>query len=123
MNGNNLLIDSNIIILASKNKIDLASIIKNYKNIYFSIITYIEILGYSFDNEEEKKIILEVLNEFKIINLFSEIADIAIGYKKLKKIKLPDAVILATAKYLKADLITKDIKDFQNIDNSINLIN
>jgi len=35
---------------------------------------------------------------------------------------LPDALILATAKHLKADLLTSDISDFQNIDKSVKLV-
>ena len=38
---------------------------------------------------------------------------------KIKKIKLPDAVILASAKYANADLLTDDWDDFQNIDSSV----
>jgi predicted nucleic acid-binding protein len=38
---------------------------------------------------------------------------------KNKKIKLPDAIILATAKHLGADLITDDWDDFINIDKDV----
>ena len=39
------------------------------------------------------------------------------------KIQLPDAIILATAKYLEADLITDDWDDFQGFDENINILN
>jgi predicted nucleic acid-binding protein len=38
---------------------------------------------------------------------------------KKKKIKLPDAIILATAKMLGADLVTDDWDDFINIDDQV----
>jgi len=41
------------------------------------------------------------------------------GKNKTKKIKLPDAIILATAKYLDAELITNDLNDFKNIDDAV----
>ncbi len=54
-----------------------------------------------------------------------EIADLAIVYRKskTKKIKLPDAIILASAKSINADLITDDYRDFQNIDPTVNVMN
>ncbi len=56
------------------------------------------------------------------INL--NIATQAIAYRKNKnkKIKLPDAILLATAKYLSADFITDDWDDFKGIDSSLNII-
>ena len=53
------------------------------------------------------------------------IAENVIRYKKEKrrKIKLPDAIILATANYLGADLLSDDWDDFINIDNSVRVLN
>ena len=39
--------------------------------------------------------------------------------KTNQKIKLPDAIILASAKYANADLLTDDWDDFQNIDSGV----
>jgi predicted nucleic acid-binding protein len=54
----------------------------------------------------------------EIIEINQEIADQAIIYRKnkSKKIKLPDAIILASAKYVNADLLSDD---FQNIDSTV----
>jgi predicted nucleic acid-binding protein len=48
-----------------------------------------------------------------------------IVYKKAKrrKIKLPDAIILATAHYLGADLLSDDWDDFINIDDTVRVRN
>jgi len=122
MNGNSGLLDSNVIIDASKGIISMQDIVKDYDNLYISIITYVETLGYNFADNEEKEIITQILNIIEIIELNKEIADIAIKYRKIKKIKLPDALVLATAKNIKADLITSDITDFQNIDKTVKII-
>lgn len=45
------------------------------------------------------------------------------GYRSHSKIKLPDAIILATAKKMKADLKTANVDDFKNVDKSVKLIN
>ena len=63
----------------------------------------------------------EIFANLDITEVNIKIAKQAILYRKnkIKKIKLPDAIILATAKYLGAELITDDWDDFVNIDNSI----
>ena len=53
------------------------------------------------------------------------IATIAIQIRKnkQKRIKLPDAIILATAKFLNLPLLTDDWDDFSNIDETILISN
>lgn len=43
MSGNRALLDSNIIILASKEKIDIEKLFENYDTFFVSIITYMEV--------------------------------------------------------------------------------
>ncbi len=122
MNGNKALFDSNIIIYLSKDLIDIDKILRNYDEFYISIITYIEVLGFKFNNDIEKKIIEKLLNQFKIIHLDLNIAEITISIRQKKKIKLPDAIIFATAKKNNCDLITFNIDDFKNIDKETKVI-
>lgn len=67
MNGNNLLLDSNIIIYLSKGLIEPDKILKDYNNFYISIITYIEVLGYDFKDKKERNLIDVLLKIFNII--------------------------------------------------------
>jgi predicted nucleic acid-binding protein len=90
--------------------------------IYISLITYIEVLGYTFKDENEKVITTQILGMFEIINPDLEIADLTISYRKMKKIKIPDAIILATARKLNAKLLTSNIIDFINIDEKVTII-
>lgn len=122
MSGNKGLLDSNVIIDASKGIVTIQDIVNEYDYLYTSIISYVETKGYNFEDNEEKEIVNQILNSIEIVNLDRAIADTAIEYRKKKKIKLPDALILATAKLIKADLITSDISDFQNFDNSVKLV-
>lgn len=122
MNGNRALLDSNVIIYASKGIISIQDIVSEYDFLFTSIISYIETLGYNFEKKEEKESVNYILDNVEIVNLNKEIADIAIEYRKKKKIKLPDSVVIASAKNLKADLLTSDISDFHNIDLSVRLI-
>jgi len=123
MNGNKTaVLDSNIIIEASKNMIDLRATLLPYSNLFISVVSYVEVIGFDFMNIEEKNFILSLLSEFPIIDINKDIADIAIEYRKKKKIKLPDAFILATAFYLNADLLTNNVSDFKELDSSINIV-
>ncbi len=123
MSGIKAILDSNIIILASKSKLDTKALLENYDEFYISIITYMEVYGYEFEDEKEKGFIDELFESMEIIEINKSIADQTILYRKnkLKKIKLPDAIILATARFLNADLITNDLEDFQGIDAKINI--
>jgi hypothetical protein len=84
--------------------------IVQYKNPQISIITKMEILVGT--TEETEEVIKEFLGNFTVINLNEEIAEIAIMIRKDNKIKLPDAIIWATAKYTNSLLITRNTKDF-----------
>ena len=51
-----------------------------------------------------------------------DISDTVALYRSRSKIRLPDAIILSTAKFLNADLLTANIDDFKNVDKSIRII-
>lgn len=123
MIGRNLLLDSNIIIYLSKGVIDTETLFAEHDKFYISIITYMEVLGFRFSDQEEIKIIKELLGYFTLVNINMEIANTVVAIKQEKKIKLPDAIILATAKFSKSDLMTRNVKDFKNIYGDINIIN
>jgi predicted nucleic acid-binding protein len=125
MSGINAILDSNTIIFATREKIDVQELFSRYDNFYASIITYIEVYAYDFHNSSEKDIADEIFANLEIIEVNQEIADQAIIYRKNKhkKIKLPDAIILASAKYANADLLSDDWDDFQNIDSTVNAQN
>lgn len=122
MSGTKGLLDSNVIIDLSKGNLLTEDLVKDYDSLYTSIISYVETLGYSFSDEEERAVVLSVLNQVEIVDLNQTIADIAIQYRQRRKIKLPDALVLATAKHLEADLVTSDIHDFKNVDPSVRLV-
>ncbi|WP_341793108.1 MULTISPECIES: type II toxin-antitoxin system VapC family toxin [unclassified Rickettsia] len=102
--------DTNILIDYLLGKLPASNELKQYKNPQISIITKMEILvGTSEDTEEITK---KFLDNFTVISLNEEIAEIAVAIRKEYKIKLPDAIIWATAKYNNSLLITRNIKDF-----------
>jgi predicted nucleic acid-binding protein len=122
MNGNKALLDSNIIIYLSKGTIDFDELSISYDHFFISIITYMEVLGYHFTNEVEKKLIEELLNQFEILNVDLELANNVIEIRRTTKIKLPDAIIFATADINNCDLITNNISDFKTINAKVKLV-
>ena len=110
-----IILDTNIIVYLSKGVMNIDEVINNENEIYaISIITYMEVLGYAFKNEEEKKFVKEFLSYLKIISVNMKIANKVVEIREKLKIKLPDAIICATALVNQADLITND-KDLEKI--------
>ena len=97
MNGSSILIDSNIIIYLSKGILSIDEVFEDENEYYISLITYMEILSYTFGSIEEEQFIHKLLALFNIVDITKEIAERVIILKKSRKIKLPDAIIVSTA--------------------------
>lgn len=54
MNGNRVVLDSNLLIYRSKGRIDRDLLTVEYDYLAASIITYIEVYAYAFDDETKK---------------------------------------------------------------------
>lgn len=63
-----------------------------------------------------------MLDQFEILHLDLDIAKEVISIRQKKKIKLPDAIIFATAKKNEGDLMTYNVDDFKNIDRKMKII-
>ena len=122
MSGKTALFDSNIIIYISKGELDFLRVTSNYDDIHISIITYMEVLGFKFNDEIEKQRVVDVLENFEIIWLNNNIVEEVIIIRQKVKISLPDAIIAASAKIFEFDLFTRNINDFKNI-SGLNIIN
>jgi len=115
MNGNSALLDSNIIIYLSKREMPL-SFLDQFDEHFISVITYMEVLGYQFRNPKEEEFIREMIEVFRILFIDQKIADMAIEIRRKCRIKLPDAIIGATAKALNLCLVTRNIHDFEKVE-------
>jgi predicted nucleic acid-binding protein len=120
-NGVNLLLDSNILIYWLTGNVNAAEILSE-NNVHYSIITEIEVKGHtSLITTEQKFEFQKVLDRFNKIGLTEEIKEFAIEYKIQYNLKTPDAIIAATARYLKIPLVIGDKKLLQ-IDNIITVL-
>ncbi len=102
--------------------ISVVDIITHYDLLFTSIICYIEVLGYNFKTQTEQNAVERIFSSLSVININQEIADYTVELRKTSKIKLPDALILASAEIIGADLITSNISDFKNHSKNISVI-
>jgi predicted nucleic acid-binding protein len=79
-----------------------------------SVITKIETLGFNAPGPEEKKM-LEFMKLANIVGLSDDIVLQTIDLRKQNKLKTPDAIIAATALTNNLTLLTRNTKDFKNI--------
>lgn len=110
------LLDSNIIIYLSKEILPLEKVFQNSNEYFISIITFMEVLGHSFMSEVEEEKVKSLISKLKIIYVDQPIALEVVQIRKDKKIKLPDAIIAATAIVKNMSLMTYNIDDFKNIE-------
>ena len=112
MNGNNYLLDTNILLYALKGLADV--------RLYFDIppsisfVTEIEILGVKGIESSEIKIRETVIEYCQVIPITNSIKKKTIELKKAIKLAVPDALIAATAIEGGFTLVTAD-KGFKRI--------
>ncbi|TLY46597.1 MAG: type II toxin-antitoxin system VapC family toxin [Gammaproteobacteria bacterium] len=112
MNGkSNLLLDTNIVIGFLNGHKQINNFLSNQGNNYklnVSQITRIELLGFPNITNNEEAIIKKFLVEINVYSLSEEIENKVIELRKITRLKLPDAIIVATALIHKLKLITCD---------------
>jgi predicted nucleic acid-binding protein len=74
-----------------------------------SVITEMELLSYPSLTMPEEQQIRQFLAQLQILNLTESIKQTAIDLRKQNRLKLPDAIIAATALELNATLLTNDL--------------
>ena len=113
MSGNSLLIDTNIALYLLNGDETIAELLKGI-DVYISFISELELLGFQDLRQEERPLIDEFLSNCIIVELNQSIKQLTIELKRNYKIKLPDAIIAATSKYMNIPLISAD-KGFEKI--------
>jgi predicted nucleic acid-binding protein len=110
-NGVDILVDSNIFIYWLSGNAEAAEILSE-NNIYYSIISEIEVNGHtSLLDKDNKTKLNKLFTRFERVGLSNEIKDLAIQYKIAYNLKTPDGIICASSRHLKIPLITGDKKN------------
>ena len=122
MREKSYLLDSNIIIYHLNNDSTVKEFLfENIDYCSISVVTYIEVLSFDFQSAQSKDIAKALLNSFEIIDTNKDIASQSIKNRKIKRIKLPDNIIVSTAQVNNLTLVARNDKDFKSLD--IDLLN
>jgi hypothetical protein len=114
MNGNNILLDTNIVLYLLNGEETLIPLLEE-KNLFLSFITQLELLGNKYLDQNDIQKIKLFINECTVIDITPGIKEFAISIRQNYNIKLPDCIIMATSLWLSMPLITAD-QDFKKID-------
>ncbi|WP_236556806.1 type II toxin-antitoxin system VapC family toxin [Calothrix sp. PCC 7507] len=77
---------------------------------FISMITEIELLSYPGLSSDEETQIIDFLNKITVVNIDNNIKKLTIALRKQYKLRLPDAIIVATTESPDATLFTNDVK-------------
>ncbi len=113
MSGDSIVVDTSLIINLFNGIADVKELIVN-RNLFVSVISEIELLSFPNLIEADKQILKNFLSECYIVDIEPAIKDITIDIRAKYKIKLPDAIIAATAIYFDLPLFTMD-KGFEKV--------
>jgi len=114
-------LDTNSILYYLKNQKNLnkhfVSIVQGSRPINLSVIAKIELFSYPELQDDEAKKIQGFIKDFRIDELDNVIVNQTIKIRKKYKLKLPDAIIVATALENNLILATHNTKNFKKIKN------
>jgi len=113
MSGERIVLDTSALIDYVKGVDAVASAFLGCE-VFLSVVTEIEFLAWPGMPEERQADAQAFLKEYTSTGISVAIRDHAAWIRRNLKLKLPDAVIAATALHLKAPLLTRD-KGFQKV--------
>jgi predicted nucleic acid-binding protein len=113
----NGLLDTNILIDYLNAVPEARTEIERYDKPAISVITWMEVMVGA--PTELQGATHQFLDDFDLVELDDQIAERAVALRRSYRIKLPDAVIWASAVSKGMLLVTRDAKDFQTNDPSV----
>ena len=114
------LLDTNVLIDAFAGRADSVRAITsrrtaNLEWIGYSAITRLEVLGFPELNAADELGLRNLLGQFGEAPIDGAVIERAIEIPKSVRIKIPDALVAATAVIYEANLVTRNTSDFKNI--------
>jgi len=103
--------DTNILIDYLVGRDEALQAFERYPRRAVSVVTWIE-LQVGTRNADEADVVELFLREFALIDINRRIARTAVALRRRTRIRLPDALIWATAQIAGAPLLTRNTRDF-----------
>ncbi|ULJ60415.1 PIN domain-containing protein [Wielerella bovis] len=124
MNGIKYLLDTCFILEFHKQNADVLAILQQ-KNIRFSecaisVVNRLEVLGYANISENDARNLTILLSKMTKLPINLPIENKVIDLRKQHKIKLPDAIVLATALSHDLELLSLDVGLLNKFNHEIN---
>ena len=118
MSGIKFLLDTNFILGLLKSQSAVLEEISERKltiaECGYSAVTRMELLGFPGISREEESLLRQKLERLSYLPLTRSVEDVVISLRQTRKIKLPDAIIAATALCAGVELLTLD-KHLQSV--------
>lgn len=105
------LFDTNILIDYLLGKPAADAELSRYRDRLISSVTWMELLAGARGDEDEDVIDL-FLRDFRVVDVTRGIAREAVALRRAHRLRLPDAIIWASARTESALLVTRNTKDF-----------
>ena len=105
-----VLFDANILIDYLNGVPDAEQEIGRYREKAISLITWMEVMAGVTEHDEP--LIKAFLSQFELLPIDRNVSAEAVNIRRSRRIKLPDAIILASARIHDRVLITRNTKDF-----------
>jgi hypothetical protein len=106
VSGNRFPLDTNILLYLIGKKIPVDALPEG--EFFVSFITELEVLSYPSITPQEEHQLKRFLHDIPVIDITAEIKGRTIELRKKYNLRLPDAIIAATAFQLGATLVTND---------------
>lgn len=108
-------IDSDVLIDFLEGSKRAKAELEQYDDLLYSVVSWVEIICRA-DTDAEKEAAEFMFDSMMRVELSMEIAQKAVQLRKSLRLKLPDAIILATADKEGCILVTRNTKDFKASD-------
>jgi predicted nucleic acid-binding protein len=116
---NRFLLDSNVIIDTLNHKLNLLAFLDNFPDceIYINFVVEIEVLSKTDMSSQEEAEARALLNSFNWAEIDKSVREMAIQIRRSKDLRLPDAIIAASAISLNATVLSSDphLRDYQHM--------
>ena len=106
------LVDTNILVDYLQGSDQARSELARYRKPLISRITWMEVLVGVAPGTEEEAVVRSFLNGFGVVELSETVAAAAVRLRRELRLRLPDAIILASARQEECILVTRNTKDF-----------